>query len=388
MKTRNRWLGSFVLVACVLAVGLSLGYAKYREIEGKKAQPPPPEMPVAVTVRPVSAVSYRRQTTMIGTVLAPQSIMLSNEVAGTVSKVGFESGDTVAKDQILIELDASVEKAELLSAQARARLTESSVVRMRRAAASAAITATELEEAEAQHEQAVAAIAQLEAVIARKTLRAPFPARIGLSNTHLGQFLPSGFQIATLQSIEDYVLIDFMIPQSAADAVEVGNEVKLVDAATNYSARIMALDARADRLSRNLMARARLSPVPRSLVPGDSVRVVLEYGPQLETPAVPLEAVRRAPMNTFVYVAESDNEKALRAVARTVSVGTTVGDRISVLEGLKADEQVVVDGSFKLQDGMLIVPIDLDAQAQPSVKPAEQAAMGHASNGQSVADKH
>ena len=348
-----------------MAVGLSLAYVKYREIERKKSAPPPPEMPVAVTIQPVSSVSYRRQTTMIGTVLAPQSIMLSNEVAGTVSKVGFESGDIVAKDQLLIELDSSVEKAELLAAQARARLTQSSLARMRRAAASAAVTAAELEEAEAQHEQAVASIAQLEAVIARKTLRAPFPAKIGLSNTHLGQFLPSGFQIASLQSIEDYVLIDFMIPQSAADAVKVGEQVKMVDAQADYVAEIVALDARADRLSRNLMARAKLSPVPPSLVPGDSVRVLLEYGPQLDTAAVPLAAIRRAPMNTFVYVAESDNGKELRAVARTVSVGTTVGDQASVLEGLNAGDRVVVDGSFKLQDGTLIIAIDeADSNAQ------------------------
>lgn len=356
MNTPARWVGSLVLVLCVLALGFGLAFMKYREIQRAMAMPPPPEMPVAVKIRPVSSVSYRQQTTIIGTVLAPQSIMLSNEVAGTVSRVGFQSGDVVAQDQVLIELDASVEKAELFAAQARARLAQSSLTRMRQAAVSDAVTATEVEEAQAQFDQAAAAVAQLQAVIARKTLRAPFPAKIGLNNTHLGQFLPSGYQIASLQSIEDFVYVDFMVPQSAADAVRVGDQINLVDAQITYPADIVALDARADRISRNLMARARLSPVPPALVPGDSIRVVLEYGPRLETFAVPPEAVRRAPMNTFVYVAEPDKGNGMRAHARTVRIGKTVGQQVSVLEGLSATEQVVADGSFKLHDGALIVP--------------------------------
>lgn len=377
MKTPARWAGSIVLVVCVLAIGFAIALVKYRQIRAAMAMPPPPEMPVAVVIQPVSGITYRQQTTIIGTVLAPQSIMLSNEVAGTVARVGFKSGDQVAEGQVLIELDTSVEKAELLGAQARVRLARSSLARMRQAAASNAVTATEVEEAEAQYDQASAAVAQLQAVIARKTLTAPFAAKIGLNNTHLGQFLPSGYEIASLQSIDDYLHVDFMIPQSAADAVRVGEQISLVDGQANYSATLIALDARADRVSRNLMARARLSPVPATLVPGDSVRVVLEYGPPLETVAVPQEAVRRAPMNTFVYVVEPDQGQGQRAHARTVRVGKTVGRQVSVLEGLKAGEQVVADGSFKLHDGALVAPASpneseaADASPLPSPSSSE-----------------
>ncbi len=150
-------------------------------------------------------------------------------LAGTVRHIGFEPGALVKAGQVLIELDTSVEQAELLASQARVRLTQSTLNRMLKAASTDAVTAAEVEEAQAQFDQASAQVEQLKAVIARKTLKAPFDARVGLSNTHLGQFLPSGFQIATLQSVDDFVHVDFMIPQHAADSVRVNDQVKLID---------------------------------------------------------------------------------------------------------------------------------------------------------------
>lgn len=354
MNIWARWFGSVTLVLCVVAVGVWLGMAKYLEIRAAMSAPPPPEMPVSVILSPVSEVTYRRQTSMIGTVLAPQSIMLSNEIAGTVSKIGFEPGDVVKENQILIELDTSVERAELQSAQARVRLAKSISGRMQQAIKSEAVTPAELEESQAMLDQAMASVAQLEAVIARKTLRAPFRGKIGLSNTHRGQFLPSGFQIASLQSLDDFVLVDFMLPKAAAEFIKTGDQIQLANADSTFPATITAVDSRADRTSRNLMARAKLAPVPSSLLPGDSVRVLVEYGPTIQTPAVPLEALRRAPMSTFVYVVQSDKNQKMRAIARTVQVGKTVGSRISVLHGIEISERVVADGSFKIRDGALI----------------------------------
>lgn len=374
MSTPVRWAGSILLVVCVLAVGGALALTKYREIQAAMATPPPPEMPIAVSIRSVTEMAYRQQTSMIGTVIAPQSIMLSNEVAGTVTQVGFQSGDLVTQGQVLIQLDTSVEQAEVAAAAARVRLARSTLARMRQAAVSDAVTAAEVEQAEAQFDEAAATVAQLQAVIEKKTLRAPFPGKIGLSNTHIGQFLPSGFQIATLQSSENFVHVDFMVPQTAADSVTVGDHIALADGAAQYTAHIMAMDARADRQSRNLMARAKLSPVPPSLVPGDSVRVILEYGPELQTLAIPLESLRRAPMNTFVYVAEADQKGQLRARARTVRIAKTVGQQISVLEGLSPGEQVVADGSFKLREGALVVP----ASDAPNDAPAASGEAGEA----------
>lgn len=351
------WIGSFLVVAVVIAIGGTLGWMKYTEITAAMAAPPPPENPIAVTVAESTSVDYRYSTTVIGTVIAPRSIILSNEVPGTVSHLGFKSGDEVSENQKLVELDASVERARLKSAAARLKMAESTLSRTRQAARNRAVSELEVEEAESAYSQASAEIVELEAVIAKKTLVAPFPSRIGLCNTHIGQFLASGSQIVTLQSLEGYINVDFMVPQSAANFVKVGDNVKLRDDQELYVATISAIDAQADRSTRNLMVRAKLSPIPEHLLPGDSVRVLLEYGPAMKTAAIPVEALRRAPMKSYVYVAEKDTEGKLRARERQVKVGQMVGDRFSVLSGLEVGVNVVADGSFKLRDGALITAI-------------------------------
>lgn len=360
------WTGSFLVIAVVLAIGGTLGWMKYTQISAAMTAPPPPENPIAVTVAESTSVDYRYSTTVIGTILAPQSIMLSNEVPGTVSHLGFKSGDMVAKNQKLVELDASVERARLKSAQARLKMAKSTLTRTQQAAQNRAVSELEVEEAESAYSQAAAEILELEATIAKKTLVAPFPSRIGLSNTYIGQFLASGSQIVTLQSVEDHINVDFMAPQSAADFVVVGDSVKLVDDQQTYSATISAIDSQADRSTRNLMVRASLSPVPKHLLPGDSIRVHIEYGQEIKTAAIPVEALRRAPMKSYVYVVEVDQEGNTRAREQQVMVGQMIGNRFSVLSGLEVGVKVVADGSFKLRDGVLIAAIETPTADVPA----------------------
>ncbi len=366
------WMGSFLVIAIVIGIGGTLGWIKYTEIVAAAAAPPPPESPIAVSVESSTSVDYRYSTTVIGTVLAPRSIILSNEIAGTVTYI-VKSGEQVAENQKLVELDASVERARLISAKARLKMSESTLQRTRLAAKNRAVSELEVEEAESANSQAAAEIIELEATIAKKTLLAPFPSRIGLCNTHMGQFLASGSQIVTLQSLEGFINVDFMVPQSAADFVEVGNAVKLVDEQETFVATIAAIDAQADRSTRNLMVRAKLSPVPKHLLPGDSVRVFVEYGPAMKTAAIPVVALRRAPMKSFVYVAEKDSEGKLRAREQQIKVGQMIGERFSVLSGLDAGVAVIADGSFKLRDGALIVPA---AAAKAVIQPADRETVG------------
>ncbi len=367
------WLGSMLVLGSVIAIGGVLGWHKYKEITLAMIAPAPPEQAIAVTFADSTNVDYQYKTTVIGTVLAPQSIMLSNEIAGTVAKINFESGDTVNKDQKLVELDTSVERAQLKSATAKLKMAKSTLSRTKQAATNRAVSELEVEEAETAFTQAEAEISQLEAIIARKTLVAPFAARIGLSNTHVGQFLPSGSQIVMLQSVDDHLNVDFMIPQSAADFVKIKQEVKLSDESATYMATVAAIDAQADRSTRNLMVRAEIRPVPPQMLPGDSVRVLVEYGPKLNTAAVPVEALRHAPMKAFVYVVEPDKNGRLRARERQVKVGQMVGDRFSILSGLEIGTRVVADGSFKLRNDALVVDkLSLpNASDSPAAAPQE-----------------
>ena len=364
MKTMAVWLGSAALLLLTLALIGGLAFYKYNQLQAAMNMPPPPEQPISIMAVEAREISIRPSTTMIGTVLSPRSIVLSNEIAGTVSAIHFQPGQIVEQDRVLVELDASVERAQLEAAQARQQIAESAYKRIREAALTRAVTPSELDEATAQLAQAAAQVDELVAIINRKTLRAPFRGKIGLADTHPGQFLPSGFNIASLQGIEDYEYVDFMIPQSASNSVRVGDAVQLRIQSHELVGEVIALDSQADRNSRNLMARAKVASQPEFLIPGDSVRVLIEYGPRVTSPAVPVEALRSAPMQTFVFIVEPDQAGALRAYSRQVVPGPAIDGWLSIVSGLDVGQLVVAEGSFKLRDGALVAIIPPSAETE------------------------
>ncbi len=363
-KKTNKWLGLILgsIAVVIVTAGIlgGLAYYKYLQIQEAAKQGPPPELPTPVGIQAVDSIVYRAQTTAVGTVLAPRSITLSNEIPGTVNQVLFEPGAIVEKGQTLLTLDTSVEKAQLEAAEARVQFTESTLKRTRQMAATKAVTETELEETESQWKQAEAQASELRAVIARKTITAPFRARSGLADTHAGQYLPAGTMITTLQSVDEYLYVDFMIPQTIVRWLEIGQPIGLVVGDNQYSAQVEALDAQANRSTRNVRVRARWTDPPKTAVPGDSVQVVVTYGPEITFPAVPAESVRYSPQGTFVFIAGKDQQGHLRAMQTPVAVGASLGKRIGMASGVKPGEDVVVEGSFKIRDGALIAPAEIE----------------------------
>lgn len=342
------------MILGVLGIGAGLYYLKAWQLAQMAAQPPAPEPATFVSLAQARPVSFRQSSLAIGTVVAPQSITLSNEIAGTVTQVNLSAGSTVEAGTVLLQLDTSIELAQLSSAKSAAKVSQSKYNRTRDAYRANALTATELEEAENELTQANSKVAELEAQILKKTLTAPFRARVGLSNTHLGQYLPSGSLITSLQSVQDHVYIDFNMPQMVAQAVNVGQTVSITSGQTSYNATIEAFDSRADKQTRNLMARAKLDSPPPFLKPGDSVKVQVEYGSEIHAVAVPAEAIRRSPSGTLIYVAQQDDQGSLRAYQRTVQIVQSMGNQVAVYSGVQAGETIVTTGSFKLMEGGLL----------------------------------
>ena len=362
--------GSVVLVLVVLGILAGIGYKKFLMMTA----PPPPniEHPEIVVFAKPEPVTMRQSTTTVGTVLAPRSVQLRTEVSGTVSEMSFTAGQVVDADQLLLKLDTSVEEAQLAGASAAMKIAESTLKRTKQAADVRAISELELEQASAIMSQAKADVMRLEATIRKKTLRAPFCARAGLFDIQVGQYIPEGTQITMLQGIDNFVLIDFMMPQQAADELHVGDEIHLAVEPKPYVAKIIAVDSQADRITRNVMARARLDQPPASMQPNDSVRIDLEYGTSVEAWTIPAAGLRRSPTGAFVYVAEPDPKDAKKIVARMQSVkpGRTVGQHVAILSGLKSDQTIVSDGSFKLREGLWVT----DASAMSASTPnGEQA---------------
>lgn len=391
-------IAAIIVFAILLAVGGGLAYWKYMGIKAAMAAPPMPEPPQAVDITEARTVKWQPTVDLSGTVIALQSVMLSNEVAGTVREVLFESGAIVEKDQVLVTLDTSTEDAQLRSEEANVKvsqaqakvaeadvaLAEANVQRIRQAAEARATSAAELDSANsavaaararqqrvtAEIEQSQAKADQLRATIAKKTLRAPFKAHAGLRNIHPGQYLAEGASVVGLQSVSDRIYLDFALPQELATQARPGMVVMAkAPMLGNEPIRIevVALDATANPTTRNVRVRAVVPNTNQALRPGMFVDITAPYGESRDQVVVPSTAVRRATFGDHVFVIAPDDKdpNQLRARQRNVKTGPMIGTDLVILDGLKAGERIAADGSFKLHENAPVMPGAAPSGAEP-----------------------
>ena len=355
--TPRTWIRPTAVLATILGVGGLLAGWKYgatREANAAAASQPEPVETVSAAV--ASERLHRPSTTSIGTLLALRSITLRNELPGTVRYVTLTPGQIVQQGAVLVALDVSVEEAELKALEAQAELARTLLARTERMAERRAASQVELEQARAERDVALAQIARTKAIIARKTIRAPFRARIGMSDVHTGQFLETGTELTTLQGVDEAANVDFAVAQAVAAGLKVGEEVRVIGTSdsTPVAARIVAIDARVDPTTRNAMVRARLKDSHVTPAPGASVRVQVPVGPERKAVVVPVSALRKGPEGDHVFVIATAKDGKPRSQVRKVIAGPVLGDEIVILDGLAAGERVASSGSFKLRDAALV----------------------------------
>lgn len=355
---RRNVIGSALLLAMVITSGIGLIAWKYGSMQQQAAasadQPEPME---SVATALAQEVDHRQITTSIGTVLALRSITLRNELPGTVRQVRLTPGQVVETGTVLVALDVSVEEAELKAQVAQAALAKTVLDRRLSLHQELATTQEEVDRAHADLDVALAQIARTKAIIARKTIRAPFRSRIGISDVHPGQFLNEGTQLTTLQSIDDALHVDFTVAQQVAAGLREDDSVDVfaADQSAPISARIVAIDSRVDPITRNAMVRAKIPRADHAPSPGASVRVRVPVGTSRKAVAVPVSALRKGPGGDQVFVVTPDKDGRTRVHAQQVESGVMFDDQVVILSGLSAGERVAASGSFKLREGVLVV---------------------------------
>ena len=351
------WIGSSVLLGTVIAGTLGLAAWKYASIqETNTASAKQPEPIESVTVAVASQREHRDTATSIGTILALRSVTLRNELPGTVREVRLTPGQIVEAGTVLVALDLSVEEAELKAQEAQAALAET-VLRRTQVLDRGRVTAEmELDRVRAERDVALAQVARTKAIMARKTIRAPFRARVGMADLHPGQYLNEGTQLTTLQGVDEAVHVDFTVAQHVAAGLREGDSVDVFTSSDSspIAATIVALDARVDPATRNASVRAKIENAALAPAPGASVRVRVPAGPLRTVVAVPVNALRKGPDGDHVFVIAPDKEGRPRAQMRRVESGTMLRDEILILAGLSPGEQVAASGSFKLRETALV----------------------------------
>ena len=357
----DRWtrghIASALLLLVLVGAGLALAawkHASLRHTEAAAASQPEPAESVISTVAKTSP--QHEATTTIGTVIALRSIRLRNELPGTVRRVSLEPGQVVETGTVLVALDVAVEQADLEAQEAQAKLADVNLSRMQRMAAQRAVSAMELDAAVAQRDVARAQVAHTRAIIGRKTIRAPFRARVGIADVHPGQYLNEGTELTTLQGVDEDAHVDFTVTQRVATSLHRGGHVDVFtsDGATPIEATILAIDARVDPGTRNATVRARIADAAERVAPGASVRVRVPTGDARLAITVPVSALRKGPEGDHVFVLGRDERGDTRAHVRAVRAGAVLGDEVVIESGLAAGERVAVSGSFKLRDAALV----------------------------------
>jgi membrane fusion protein (multidrug efflux system) len=336
---------------------------------------PPPE---TVTTIEVKRDIWQPTLNAIGSVTAVQGVTLSAEEAGTVRHIAFESGATVREGQLLVEFDAQVEQAQLRSAAANAELARANLARARDLRTKNMVSQADLETAEAQAKQTEAQMDNFRAVIAKKTLRAPFAGRIGIRQINLGQFLNTGDPMVSLQSL-DPVYVDFALPQQRLAQLKVGMTVQVATDAfpgRSLTGELSAINPEVDLATRNIRLRATFANPQGLLRPGMFVTVAAELPETEPVLMIPATAVLYAPYGDSVFVVEEKKDEKTGLIGkvlnqRFVHLGKTRGDFVVVTSGLNAGQTIVTTGVFKLRNGMgVVVDNQLSPDFQFAPKPA------------------
>lgn len=356
-RPQGRWLAPTLLLVALGAVGIALAAWKANAAQKSNAaaahQPEPME---TVTVAIAREQQHRRTTTAIGTVVALRSVTLRNELPGTVRESKLVPGKVVEAGELLVALDVAVEEAELKAQEAEAALAKTLLSRLERAMQSRATSQVEVDRARAQLDVAEAQISRIKAVIGRKTIRAPFRARVGISDVHPGQYLLEGTLLTTLQGVDAAAHVDFAIPQLVAQQLKAGESVEILAGADQpaVTAEIIALDSRVNSITRSTTVRARVADAQQIPGPGASVRVRVPAGAPVTAVSIPVSALRKGPDGSHIFVIKNDEQGNSRAHQRLVQVGTVLGDEVMLLSGVAAGDLIAANGSFKLRDKALI----------------------------------
>ena len=171
--------------------------------------------PTAVWAQPATYEQWPPELSAIGSLRAYQGIFIAPQVAGVISAIHFESGQDVKEGDLLINLDDSVEQADLLNGQAQLRNADATLARQRTLVQGGNTPQATLNSALAARDSAAATVQRTEAIIAQKAIRAPFGGRIGIRNADLGQFAAVGTPLASLTRL-DPIYADFPVTEEAA----------------------------------------------------------------------------------------------------------------------------------------------------------------------------
>lgn len=371
----KKWMVIMLLIALLL-FGSVIGFNFYKFAQMGKAMASKPAPVFPVTLLTVRGSDWSPTLEAIGFIEPNQGVDISAQVAGTVDKISFESGETVRKDRLLLSLNTDVERANLKSAQGKLPAARASYERMRSLYGKGGVSKGELDNAQAEYLALQGQIDALQATIDRMTIRAPFSGQAGLRNVFLGQYLKAGDSIVRLED-SSVMKIRFSIAQTELAKINVGQQLDiLVDAYPQqpFKGSITAIEPTVKQLSGVIEVQAAIPNTAGLLRSGMYARVKVRLPVMKSQIIVPQTAINFTLYGQTVYVVEESKDakgqpaKIARQVV--VNVGEREEDLAHVLSGLKDGDVVVTSGQIRLSNGSQVTAVEDNTMAKPATVPA------------------
>ncbi len=376
-KRRLLW-PMLIMLGVVLLIVAVIGGVKFAQISKLIAQAKVPLPPAVVTALKAQYEDWQPSLSAVGSIKTVRGVDVTTEVGGIIRSIGFKPGQQVAAGDLLVQLNADADIAQLRALEATANLAGTVLKRDRAQLAVSAVSQAQVEADEADLKAKLAAAEQQRALVAKKSIRAPFAGRIGITGINLGQYLNPGDKIANLQTF-DPIYIDFNVPQTQVQQIALGQSVTVsADGLPKqrFSGRVSSIDTQFDANTRNVTVEATVDNPQHSLVPGMFARAVVASGGTQRYLTLPQTSVTYNPYGTTVFVATQKNNEqgeALFTAQQTfIETGPTRGDQVAVLSGVKEGDLVITSGQMKLKNGSPVKIVDRDAPLNdPSPTPQE-----------------
>ncbi len=329
--------------------------------------------PQTVSTTKAEFSEWRGEFQAVGTLRAVRGADIAPEVPGVITAIEFQSGQEVEAGAPLVRLNAESDLARLQSLAAAAELAEVNYQRDQKQLEIQAVSRAVVDADAANLKSAKAQLAEQQALVNKKFVRAPFAGRVGIRAVDIGQYVTAGTKLVTLQAL-DPVYVDFYAPQKSLGKIVPKQKVTLSTdafAGEQFIGEISSIDPKVDPATRNVQVRATVRNSKRSLLPGMFATVSIATGGPQRFITLPQTSVSYNPYGDTVFVVEEqkgqDGKASLLAQQKFVTTGSTRGDQVAILSGIKEGDTVVTAGQIKLRPG---VPVIVNNSIQPANDPA------------------
>jgi membrane fusion protein (multidrug efflux system) len=359
-----------MLITVAVVFGGIFGFQAFKAMMIKKFMSSMAQPPQTVTALKAANSEWQPKIESVGSLRAVKGADLSLEVSGVVDTISFNSGDDVQEGAVLLKLRSDDDQAKLDSLKATAELSQITYDRDQKQFKLQAVSQATIDTDAANLKNTQAQVAQQQAILDKKTLKAPFSGHLGIRAVDLGQYVSAGTVIVTLQAL-DPIFADFFVPQQAIDQLKLGQAVAVkIDAFKDHTfqGEVSAINPKVDASTRNVQVRATLKNPDHKLIPGMYATIDISTGAPQNYVTLPQTSITYNPYGNTVYIVDDKGKDASgksQLVARQnfVTMGATRGDQVAILKGVNEGDTIVTSGQIKLHNGSTVL---IDNSVQPT----------------------